>query len=183
MSKRINKLLVLIGVSFLICTEMTGAVLADGVGNRLSIGKGSVARATVKVSVTIPVLVYNKTTVGWMLVLNTTEATGVDFKKFETVSFLHSGESYIYGEEMRLRAIEMKCNFGQVTAEYFLAHQNNIPEELRKHVLLFPGTVWQDKLGVRYAPHLSWFFDRWYLGFGRLIEIWNDDFRLLSLHK
>lgn len=135
-------------------------------------------------SVSTPTFTHDKTKDGWTLVQNMTEPVGIYISKFKMVSFLKSGESYIKGEEMRRRAINMKCNFGQTTAEYFLAHQDEIPKEFRKYYLVFPGTVWQYPRGSHGVPCLVWNGYWWNLYFYWLGGGWCGIFyRLLSLCK
>lgn len=127
--------------------------------------------------------IYDKTKDGWKLVENVTEAMDFKIKDLQLVSFLKSGESYVNGEVMRQRAIEMKCNFGQQHAEYLISNQNEISKEFRKYTLVFSGTVWQCPYGCRYVPFLRWNGGQWILNFSWLGDYWNDDNRLLQARK
>lgn len=89
------------------------------------------------------------------------------------VAFLRDGESYVNGEEMVTRdRKEHKCNLGQAAAEWLLENQNLIPADLRKKVLVFTGTIWQNPDGRRYVVCLYWGVGRWILHFGWLGHDW-----------
>lgn len=126
---------------------------------------------------------YDITKDDWKLLENVAEPKEIKISDLQMVSFLKSGERYIKGEEMRRRAKEMKCNFGQTTAEYLLAHKEEIPAKFRKHYLVFPGTVWQDPDGGHAVPYLGWDGDRWFLYFLWLDGAWIGNDRLLSARK
>ena len=84
----------------------------------------------------------------------------------EGVTFLKDGEQYVNGEELVRRARgELKANLGQRHAEYWLEHQEAIPEELRSCYLVFTGTIWRDRDGYRCVPGLAWGGLRWDLDF------------------
>ncbi len=109
---------------------------------------------------------------GWTLLENVPHRLAS--AKIGAVSFLKGSESYINGEEMVIRArTEFGANYGQEDAEWLLEHQAEIPVDLQKYYLVFPGTVWQDSRGVRDVPYLDWNGDQWILNFNWL----DDDFR------
>lgn len=109
-----------------------------------------------------------------------------DGKSFtpDIVGFLKSGESYVKGDVMRSRAKELNTNLGQRHAEYLLNHQELISKEWRgKYYLVFPGTVWQHRIGSCRVPYLSWDGDQWFLSFLWLGSDWGSDVRLVSSRK
>jgi len=115
---------------------------------------------------------------GWTLLENTTKPI-VSIDKLEPVPFLKDSESYVGGEEMARRSLELHANLGQHQAEYMLEHQADIPEEFRQYVLVFPGTIWRNRDGLRNVPCLGWDGERWYLDFGWLRGSFDSDCRLL----
>jgi len=94
---------------------------------------------------------------GWTL-LQDVGFNPIDPVNLELVSFLKAGEQRgIFGEELARRAREeLQANLGQRHAEYFLEHQDRIPEEFRKYTLLFPGTIWRDLKGVKHIAMMNW---------------------------
>ena len=121
---------------------------------------------------------------GWELVEPGSKRTINSVSNLELVSFLKSGESSINGEEMVRRARkELDANLGQEDAEWLLEHQNEIPAELRKFYLTFPGTVWRGSGGSRRVPCLDWDGDRWCLFFGWLRSDWLSGDRALRPRK
>lgn len=78
----------------------------------------------------------------------------------ELVPFLKSGENYIGGEELVLRArMELDANYGQEDAEWLLQHQGEISVEFRQFYLVLTATVWRDASGDRSVPCLSVYGD------------------------
>ncbi len=127
-----------------------------------------------------PEFKYDKRQDGWTLLEDTREPWPISVAKTELVPFLKEGEERIGGEEMVRRSREeLHIDLGQKHAEYLLDHQAEIPEEFRKFVMVFTGTVWRDRVGRRYVPYLYWFGERWCLGFGWLGRDFRDDCRLL----
>jgi len=98
----------------------------------------------------------------------------------EGVTFLKDGEQYVNGEELVRRARgELKANLGQRHAEYWLEHQEAIPEELRSCYLVFTGTIWRARNGDRRVPCLRWGGTRWGLYFSWLAYDFGSDDRLV----
>ncbi|OGH70043.1 MAG: hypothetical protein A3C90_02585 [Candidatus Magasanikbacteria bacterium RIFCSPHIGHO2_02_FULL_51_14] len=93
--------------------------------------------------------------------------------------FLMEGETCIDGEEMRRRAVQLKANFGLVDGKRLLAHQDEIPVELRGKAIVLSGTLLRDPDGRLYVACLDWDDDRWYLGFFWLGGGWRVDDRLV----
>jgi len=122
-------------------------------------------RAAISQQVNPPGVVFkfDKRTDGWKLledVSQTLSAAG-----FNLVPFLGGGDSYIEGDSMAARAIELGANLGQHDAEYLLENQQLIPTELRSILLVFPGTKWRDFDDSIRVPCLGWRDDRWALFF------------------
>ncbi len=131
-----------------------------------------------KAEALVPVpLKYDKTKDGWTR-LEHVEFDGQPFTP-EMVEFLKSGESYVNGEVMKLRAKEFNAHLGQGEAEYLLENQHLIPKECRDKYLVFPGTVWRDLDGGRRVPYLRWDGGRWGLLFDWLWDDWDSDVRLV----
>jgi len=121
---------------------------------------------------------HDKTPNGWTLL----EDTPFDGKQFvpDLVEFLKSGESSVNGELMKWRAKELNAHLGQRHAEYLLEHQELITKEWQgKYYLVFPGTVWQESIGLRDIPYLVWSRGEWYLSFRWLEDGWIGYDRLV----
>lgn len=56
----------------------------------------------------------------WEVVEDVEQMPNLDIAKMKFKSFLKNGESYISGDEMRERAVALKCNLGLSDAEYLL---------------------------------------------------------------
>jgi len=94
---------------------------------------------------------------GWILLRDVGFNPPVEPANLGLVSFLKPGEVRgIYGWELVPRAEELHANLGQRHAEYFLEHQDRIPEEFRKYTLLFPGTIWRDLKGEKHIAMMRW---------------------------
>lgn len=125
--------------------------------------------------------VRDMTEEGWTLLEDTQEPWPISAKGLDLVPFLKEGESYVGGDQMvsRTRGEELRANLGQRHAEYLLKNQNDIPEEFRPYVLVFPGTKWRDRGDGRGVPYLDWDGDQWCLGFGWLGSDFGSGCRLL----
>lgn len=128
-----------------------------------------------------PKFLNDRTKDGWELVEDVGLTPAITSPtQLELVSFLKEGESYVNGEVMAKRAIELKAAMGQNHAEWLLAHQSEIPKEFRKYYLVFTGTIWRGSDGRRYVPYLYWYDNGWYLGFNCLGIIgWSGGSRRL----
>ena len=106
---------------------------------------------------------------GWTLLEDTREPWPISIANMELVSFLKEGESCVGGEElMRRSREELRTNLGQRHAEFLSENQNEIPEEFRKYILVFTGTIWRDRHGYRRVAFLYWLGGPWVLGFSGL---------------
>ena len=122
---------------------------------------------------------YDKREEGWKL-LEDVEFGFIDISNLELVPFLNYDENFVNGEEAVLRSRRLKANLGQRHAEYLLEHQDKIPHEFRKYVLVFTGTIWRDPVGLRYVAYLC--HDdgaQWYLSFSSLGYNWLSHVSLL----
>jgi hypothetical protein len=108
---------------------------------------------------------YDKAKDGWTLEADTPEAELFEPNQLELVSFLRERESWVSGEELMRRAVELKANLGQRQAEYLLKHQEQIPKEWRQYYIVFTGTTWRGRRGCRGVPCLYCFAGRWRLRF------------------
>ena len=121
---------------------------------------------------------------GWTLLEDTREPWPISVSDLKPVPFLHEGEDYVGGEDMVRRSREeLHANLGQRHAEYLLENHNEIPEELRKFVLVFPGTIWRSRYGNRSVPCLDWDDGQWQLSFRWLENGFFFDSRLLRPRK
>ena len=107
---------------------------------------------------------YDRNKAGWRLIEN---AKLVGEPTLSLAPFLEKNESYIKGDVMMKRAKAMgeDGNAGQHHAERLLEHQGTIPEEWRKYVLVFTGTVWRGSSSRPVVPYLIWDDDWWCLRF------------------
>ena len=127
-----------------------------------------------------PLFRFDKRKNGWELLEDTREPWPISADKLDLVPFLGDCKSYIGGEDVVSRARgDLKANLGQCHSEYLLKHQNEIPEEFRKHILVFTGTIWRRRFGHRSVPYLIWNGERWYLYFRGLEDGFCSDGRLL----
>jgi len=117
---------------------------------------------------------------GWTLLGDAREPWPISTADLEPVPFLKEKE----GEELVRRSREeLHANLGQRHAEYLLENQDEIPEELRKFLLVFPCTIWRDRRGNRRVPYLFWGGGRWQLGFDWLGGAFVSVCRLLRPRK
>jgi hypothetical protein len=118
----------------------------------------------------VALFVHDMTKEGWTLLEDVGDPWPISNPPPDFVPFLRDSDGgYISGEEMATRAVSLNVNFGQRRAEYYLKHQDEIPECFQVCVLVFPGTVWRDRDGNRYVPYLYWFGERWHSSFYRLV--------------
>lgn len=101
----------------------------------------------------------------------------------ELVGFLKKEENHAFGDEMVRRAKEKDVLFGQRHAEALLRNRDKIPEEWRKYILLFPGTVWRASDDSLHVPYLLWNGCRWCLGFRWLTNVFDFLSRLVCSRK
>ncbi len=127
-----------------------------------------------------PSFSYDKRKDGWELVEDVGLEPTIAPNKLQLVSFLKEGESSIGFKELIRRAREeLHANLGQSHAEYLLEHQKEIPKDFRKHYLVFSGTIWCGRDGVRYVPYLYWYGRHWNLLFRWLYYDFDGYSRLL----
>ena len=80
---------------------------------------------------------------GWTLIEDCGFVPAItSIENLELVDYLKNGEKEIFGERMAIRAVELNANLGQKHAEFLLEHQEEIPKEFEKYLLVFPGTKW-----------------------------------------
>lgn len=111
---------------------------------------------------------------GWELVQ---EGPDHRFGDYTPIGFLLPDEQYVWLEELRKRAIWFGANVGMMTAEWFVDHQDLIPEHRQRFNLVFPATLWRDRTGSLRVPYLAWTNGRWTLMF-----YWSDQ-KFNSLDK
>ena len=103
------------------------------------------------------------------------------------VSFVQEGENSVSGEEMIKRAKENDALLSLRHAKVLLRSQDKIPEEWRKYVLVFPGTVrrflFPLPLGPRDVSCLRWLGARWCLRFDWFGGVFNSHYRLVCPRK
>lgn len=88
---------------------------------------------------------------GWTLKLSL-ETNESNFQLPELADFLKKGEKGVLGEEMMARAKDK--SLGQLHAEAMLRNAPAIPEDYRRYILVFPGTMWLDDNGSFRVPCL-----------------------------
>lgn len=97
-------------------------------------------------------------------------------QKYELFNFLQPGEKYINGHEMLKRAGD---NLGtQENLDYFLSHQEEVPEEWKKYWIVFGNVRHPDN--PEDVTYVYWRGDRWverwcWLGLG----VWDGGYRVL----
>ncbi len=178
------------GIGFEIMKRISDAVRAEG-GNddhirRLLERDSSLPREIAKLLIANgkgSAFKYDKTQDGWELVedvgLNPAITSAKDLR---LVPFLKDGEPYIVGEEVVKRSRgDLRANLGQQHPEWLLENQVDIPEEFRKFVLVFTGTIWRTSVGRRYVPYLCWDGGEWCLGFRWLVDIFDGRCRVVRL--
>ena len=84
-------------------------------------------------------------------------ATGpVPVSDLDLVPICGGDEPWISGEELLMRAREVRADFGQEQVEYILERLSDIPEEWEMFFLLFPSVVRHDRSGDPYFPFIYW---------------------------
>jgi hypothetical protein len=126
---------------------------------------------------------------GWSI------ANGVDVpptlmapSDLEFVKFVYheKREKMITGRRMRLRAKEMGANFGLADLKFVLGHQDNIPEELRDRLILFPGTLlWDPDPNQTFlrVPGIEWENNRWVVKFHWFSHEYGEGSRFVVRRK
>lgn len=99
----------------------------------------------------------------------------------ELIEVLQGDESYVAGDELIKRALSLRALQGQRCAEALLRHSDNIPEDWRPFILLFPGTVWETLEGDEYIPCLVWREGGWTLLWAFLKSGWHSPHRLVRI--
>lgn len=110
--------------------------------------------------------VHNMTKKGWLLVKDVGFQPPLTSVSYDLVPFIDEGEVVITPGEFAWRASRKAgVNLGQMHAEWFLEHQDQILVGSREHNLIFPGTVWRRPSGGRGVPCISFHHHKWVLGF------------------
>ncbi len=119
--------------------------------------------------------------IGWTLIEDTESPKTVVLRHCQLIHFLQKGEFCISGEEMRIRANELKINFGQRHAQCILyARPRRIPMEWQANVFVFPRTLWLDSFKVLRVPIMAYWEKRWCLTFRILNDPWGKFYSFLS---
>lgn len=124
--------------------------------------------------------IYDQRQEGWTLLADVPPDGN---STLELTKFLKKGETYVKGEIMLERAKERGQMAGQCHAERMLGMVSQIPASWQDFVLVFPGTVWQDALGLRFVPVLFWCGDAWDLRWFWLGRDWDRDSRLVRVSQ
>ena len=111
-------------------------------------------------------LQHDKTKDGWVLVEDAAEPLTVSGDTFEVTPFKAEGEEDLFGDEVVERVLALDRMLGQRHAEYLMAHPAEIPEELQRYSLIFPGTIWRSPEGNHQVPCVNWRQGSWELSFG-----------------
>lgn len=122
----------------------------------------------------------DKTKDGWTS-MSDTELNDGQFQP-ELVEFLKDGEDYVNGDEM-VKRTEHEANGGQRAAEAMLRDQSKIPQAWRKHILVFPKTLWRDSDRCQRVPYLYWDDGEWCLLFDWLGNDFDGLYRVVRLGK
>lgn len=117
---------------------------------------------------------------GYKLFEGQDEPDPIEVARFELVPFLKDGEKKLTGFVVACRADrELRANYGQRQAEYFLAHQEQIPEEFQEYALVFTRTIWWTPKTGQQVVCLAWGGERWVFGTRLLDGDFDDDCRLV----
>lgn len=99
--------------------------------------------------------------------------------QLDLVSFLEKGEAYIGVVTLECRAGEMGADLGQRHAQHILNNRDQIPEEWRQYILVFPGTAWRDSIMYHRIPCLAWQGKWWDMHFLYSSAQYDNRHRLL----
>ena len=116
----------------------------------------------------------DKLTDGWELLEDQSEPTQISGETIELALFIEEGEPDLIGEDMVDHVLAITSKLGQRHAEYLIDHQGAIPEEFKRYSVIFPGTVWMDKVGNHYVPYIKYRQEEWSIDFG-IVEGGVDD--------
>jgi len=119
---------------------------------------------------------------GWTVattdgVIQDVAASQFDVAKLRPRAFHKAEESYVAGDEMRLRAVKAKANWGLADGQRILAEQDKLSAEFRGFYIPLAGTVLCGSDGGRHVACLSWLGGRWVLYFHWLGLDWFDSGR------
>lgn len=99
-------------------------------------------------------------------------------REYELVSFLEAGETSIDGNEMVLRAERLNANNGEDDGSFILAHQAEIPVDLREEIaLVFPD--WRNPGDPRDVAYSYWHVRQWVQHWRSFFIHWYDLDRLV----
>ncbi len=116
---------------------------------------------------------------GWTVVEDIAPTPDLDVSRLVLRSFLRDGETVIRGEDIRVRARELKGNWGLSDAPRFLADGGKrIAVEFQPFYIPLSGTVLRDAFGRLCIPWLNFRGERWCLDFGLLGFDWGGYGRL-----
>ncbi|MEK7539823.1 MAG: hypothetical protein AAB558_01095 [Patescibacteria group bacterium] len=108
--------------------------------------------------------VHDQRSQGWELLEEGPKVEGEPILDF--LGFLREGETYINGETVLARALEMEgTESGQHHLERLLAQAASIPAELRSFYLVATGTKWRYPDGYVCVPYLRFVGGQWVLLF------------------
>lgn len=96
----------------------------------------------------------------------------------EFISFLEGKETVIDGKKMRKCAVKLGANLGLSDGKCLLAHQEEIPTELRGKYIALPGTLGRGPSSHLHVAYLVWNGDRWCLSWRWLGLDWSGHDRL-----
>ena len=119
-------------------------------------------------------------------VVEDVEPTQFDPAKLKFISFLRDSDNgRTNGSTMRMRAKEMKANYGLSDVPALLGKDGKgletIPAELRGNAyIVLSGTLLRDSGGDLRVPVLNWYGDAWVLYFYWLGHDWDACGRLVS---
>ncbi len=101
-------------------------------------------------------------------------------RTYEILGFLKPGETSVKGDVMVQRAKEMNAHLGKEDGQWFLDHQDDIPESLRGKVA-FVFTDWRYPDASRDVYYVFWHdaSRRWFRHWHHLPSLWLDLDRLV----
>lgn len=101
---------------------------------------------------------------GWNL-MNDKDQDRLNIDKFSLYPFVTSSEEYATWDMMLNRAKNIAAYGNQDLAEQLLNEQKNIPEDWKKHNIIFPNTLWKSVTGHILCPYLSFKDNKWTLNY------------------